>query len=650
MYFSIHDKNIPMPYTFFYSIVCCLLFNCQVFSQGLSSTNKKALHNYQLADNLMQQRKFDDAKQALYAAIEKDPNFVEAYMKLGAIHKLFGDKEKARNAFKKAAELKPNFKPMAGAYYVLADYSFTDGQYEDAKKYYQMVLAVKPDDRFIIDQSEKGSKNCDFAIEAKKHPLDFKPIRMSPVINNFYVQAYPILTADQQTMIYYVIRTGERNAKGDIMISKKENGVWTFPVSISENINTPADEGAPSMSADGRSLVFAACNRPDAIGGCDIYISYKEGDNWSEPINMGREINSNAWDSEPSISADGRTLYFSSERNGGQGKMDIWYSKLIENGSWTKAQNMGPGINTKGDEVAPFIHANGNTLYFSSNNLPGMGGYDIFYVKKEGSGWTEPKNIGYPINTPDNEGTVYITVDGTKGYYYVYDKKIPVNPPSTLFEFDMPKELQEEHKSTYAKGTVYDAVTKKKLSAKIELIDIKTNQVKQHVGADPVTGEYMLILTEGSEYALNASKEGYLFMSRYFDYQNPTVFNPVALDIYLDPIKQGASVVLNNIFFANNSYELEDKSTAELDKIISFLSVNPSIMIELGGHTDDVGSDAANLELSQKRAKSVYDYLVSAGVVPAKLRYKGYGETHPISPNTTEENRAKNRRIEFKVL
>jgi OOP family OmpA-OmpF porin len=639
-----------MIHKFFTVFFCAILCAGTLFSQNLSTTNKKAIQHFQYADNMLQQRKFEDAKEALYQAIDKDPNFVEAYLKLGSIHKIFGEKEKARNAFKKAAELKPNYKPMALIYSTLAEYSFNEGQYEEAKKYFQMVLDVKADEKLLIELANRGKENCEFAIEAKKHPLNFKPVKMSPTINNFYVQAYPILTADQQTMIYYIIRTGERNAKGDIMISKKENGAWTHPVSISDKINTEMDEGAPSMSADGRSLVYAACNRPDAIGGCDIYISYREGDQWSEPINMGREINSTSWDSEPSISADGRTLYFSSERPGGQGRMDIWYSKLVQNGSWSKAQNMGPDINTKGDEVAPFIHANGSTLYYSSNNLPGMGGYDIFSTKKKGNEWTYPKNIGYPINTSDNEGTVFITVDGKKGYYYVYDKKIMQNPPSTLYEFDVPQEIQEEEKSTYAKGTVYDATTKKQLSATVELIDIKTNQVKQKVGSDPVTGEYMLVLTEGSEYALNVSKEGYLFSSSFFDYKTPSVFNPLTLDIYLTPIKAGASVVLNNIFFANNSYELEEKSTSELENIVAFMTVNPTVSIELGGHTDDVGSDAANMELSQKRAKSVYDYLIGAGIAATKLKFKGYGETKPVVPNINEENRAKNRRIEFKVL
>lgn len=621
------------------------------FTQPYSTVNKKALLNYKLADELVRDRKFEAAKEVLYAAIQKDPNFMEAYLKLGAIHKLFNDREKAKNAFKKAAELKPDYKPLAGAYYTVADFSFTEGKYEEAKKYYDMVVRVSPDDKQLQESSLRGSKNCDFAIEAKKHPVKFKPTKMSSVLNNYHVNAYPMLTADQQTMIYYVIRTSERNAKGDIMISKKVNGEWSHPESISEKINTQMDEGAPSMSADGRSLVFAACNRPDAVGGCDIYISYKEGEEWSEPLNMGREINSPSWDSEPSIAADGRTLFFSSERPGGSGKMDIWYSKLVQNGSWSKAMNMGPTINTAGEEVAPFIHANGTTLYFSSNNLPGMGGYDIFYTQREASGkWSEPTNMGYPINTADHEGTVFITVDGKKGYYYTYDKKVPVNPPSVLYEFDVPVELQEKNKSTYAKGTVYDAVTKKKLSAKIELIDLQTNQVKQQVGSDPVTGEYILVLTEGSEYALNVGKENYLFVSRYFDYQIQKEFNPVQLDIYLDPIKTGASVVLNNIFFEQNSVELEAKSIAELDKLISFMQLNFSAVLELGGHTDDVGSDDANIELSRKRAKAVYDYILTGGISNTKLKYKGYGETKPLVPNTNDENRAKNRRIEFKVL
>jgi OOP family OmpA-OmpF porin len=635
---------------FFYLIIFCLLIAGNLFSQTLSSTNKKALQHYHLADGWLQQRKFDEAKRELYSAIDKDPNFYEAYLKLGGIHKIFGDKEKARGAFKRAAELKPNYKPLAGAYYILADYSFGEGQYEDAKKYYKMVLEVKPDEKLLMEQARRGNDNCDFAIEAKKHPIDFKPIKMSPVINNFFVQAYPILTADQQTMIYYVIRTGDRNAQGDIMISKKVNGEWGHPVSISDKINTPMEEGAPSLSADGRTLVFAACNRPDIIGSCDIYISYKEGEEWSEPLNMGRDVNSTAWDSEPSISADGRTLYFCSERPGGLGGYDIWYSRLIQNGTWSKAINLGPDVNTKGNENNPFIHANGSTLYFCSNTLPGMGGYDVFYTKKKDNEWSYPKNLGYPLNTPESDGTLFITVDGKKGYYYIYDKKQMQNPSSFLYEFDIPAELQEEDKSTFAKGTVFDVVTKNKLSAKVELIDLKTNQIKQQVGADPITGEYMLVLTEGSEYSLNVSKEGYLFYSSFFDYKNPTVFNPLALDIGLVPIKAGASVILNNIFFANNSYELEEKSTTELESIVAFMNLNPSVSIELGGHTDDVGSDPANMELSQKRAKAVYDHLISVGVEAKRLRYKGYGETKPVLPNTSEENRAKNRRIEFKVL
>ena len=627
-----------------------ILTGMNVTAQELSSNNKRAILLFHTSDEFIKRRDFEGAKDQLYQAIEKDPGFVEAYLKLGSIHKLFQDNEKAKKCFQKAADLKPNSKELAGAYYTLADIYFNERNYETAKKYFDMTIAVNPDDKDLLEKAKRNGGSCLFAIDAMKHPLDFKPVMMDKTINNFYAQAYPILTADQQTMIYYVIRTGDRNAKGDIMVSKKENGVWSHPVSISDNINSEADEGAPSLSSDGKTLVFAACNRPDAIGGCDIYISYKEGEEWSKPINLGSSVNSSTWDSEPSVTADGKAVYFSSERKGGIGKRDIWFSRMNDKGEWSKAQNLGDVVNTKGDEVSPFIHANGTTLYFSSNYLPGMGGYDIFYTKRKDSIWETPKNIGYPVNTSDHDGTFFITADSKKGYYSVYEKKVMINPPAYIHEFDVPVEIQEKNKSTYAKGTVYDAVTKNKIGAKIELIDLKSNQVIQSLSSDKINGDYLLVLTEGSEYALYISKEGYLFKSIFFDYKTPSVFNPLTLDIYLDPVKQGASVVLNNIFFPTNSYELEGKSKTELDKIILFLKSNPKVSIEFGGHTDDVGSDQANMELSQKRAKAVYDYLVKAGVDAVKLKYKGYGETKPITPNTSDENRAKNRRIEFKIL
>jgi outer membrane protein OmpA-like peptidoglycan-associated protein len=562
-----------------------------------------------------------------------------------------GEEAKARPHFIRAAELKPNNKDYYNIYLIAADYLLNDGNYAEAKKYLQKIIDFNPNNKNVMYRANIMMGNCLFAEEALKHPLEFKPILMSGKINKYFIHAYPVLTADQQTFIFSKRDGPQPTDDEDIVISRKVNGEWSDPVSISGKINSEFNEGACTMSADGKVLVFVSCNRKDGLGACDLYISYKKGDDWSVPVNMGSTVNSGAWDSEPSLSADGRTIYFTSERGGGLGLFDIWFTTMDDNGNWRQAKNLGKPLNTDGKEVSPFIHANGNTLYFSSNKHPGMGGYDIFYSHKLDSvHWSEPVNVGYPINTQMNDASVFISADSRKGFYSVYERKDMRFNKALLYEFEVPKELQEQMLSTYAKGMVYDAETKQKLGAKVELVDLKTQLVVQSTKSDSLNGDYLMVLTEGSEYALYVSKPGYLFKSIFFDYKDRKNFNPLTLDVYLDPIKAGKSVVLNNIFFATGSYALEDKSKTELDKIVSFLNLNSKVNIEFGGHTDDVGSDKDNLELSLKRAKSVYDYILAKGIPAARLKYKGYGETKPVAPNDSDENRQLNRRIEFKIL
>lgn len=623
-------------------------------AQDLSTKDKKATKLFHDAEGFVRQRNFNAAIDLLRQAIDRDPNFVEAYLKLGSLHKATGNEELAKKCYVKAVDLKPNAKELLSAYFLVADFYFKEGNYEKAKSYFEKVLSFNPTDKNMVAVSENQLKKCDFGIEAMKHPLGFKPIKMDTVtINQFFMNGYPVLTADQQNLIYYKRSGPKVSDDEDIVISHRVNGGWSQPASISPKINTDYNEGAATLSGDGKTLVFASCNRQDGIGSCDLYISYKTGEDWSVPVNLGTNVNSNVWDSEPSISADGKTIYFSSERNGGVGfrNKDIWYTTRNDRGEWEQAKNLGKPINTEGNEVSPFIHANGTTLYFSSTFHPGMGGYDVFYTRKTYNGvWGNPVNVGYPINTHIDDATFFITPDFKKGYYSIYEKKPMQFVPSYIYEFDLPEPLKEKNVSTYAKGTVYDAVTKKTISASIDLIDLKTNQRIQSVNSDPVTGQYLIVLTEGSEYALYANKEGYLFKSISFNYTGGSSFNPFTLDIYLDPIKQGSTVVLNNIFFPSNSYQLEEKSKTELEKIVSFLKNNPKINIEFGGHTDDVGSDKDNQVLSEKRAKAVYDHLIANGIPAARLKFKGYGETKPVAPNDGEENRQKNRRIEFKIL
>ncbi len=623
-------------------------------AQSYSTKNKKAIGFYQEAHQLAGQRRFDAAIKSLEQAIDKDPKFAEAHLMLGSIHKLLLNPVKAKDHYLAAAELKPESKEMIPAYLVVGEYFFNEGNYEKSLEYFNRINSLNPNQKAIIAQTNKYISNANFALEAKKKPLEFKPHLMDPYINKHYMQAFPVVTADGKYLIYSM-RAGPRPQDSEeIVICENIDGRWSEPKSISANINTPYNEGACSISGDGRTLVFASCRRPDGTSeSCDLYVSYKEGDQWTKPVNMGTNVNTVSWESEPSISSDGRYVYFTSDRQGGLGKDDIYYTFKNEDGEWQPARNIGAPINTQGREVSPFIHANGQTLFFSSDYHPGFGGFDIFYTQITDSFPEQPKNVGYPINNQINNISLFITADGKKGYYSE-DKREGTAMNYTrafLYEFEIPSQINlVVHNNSYAKGKVFDAVTKKPIAGTVELIELKTNRKVQSVISDSTTGEYILVLNQGKQYGLFASKKGYLYKSLTFNFSDSSKITPAFLDLYLDPIKAGKSTTLNNIFFASNSFELDPLSKTEIDKIINLLKTNPSVKVEFGGHTDNIGSDAENLALSEKRAKSVYDYIINLGIDKARLKYKGFGESQPINNNNTEEARASNRRIEFKVL
>ncbi|MDX5437825.1 MAG: OmpA family protein, partial [Pontibacter sp.] len=437
----------------------------------------------------------------------------------------------------------------------------------------------------------------------------------------------------------------------NIYISQKQGDTWQAPVSISQNINSPANEGAATISGDGKTLVFTSCNRPDTQGDCDLYISFRTGSEWSKPQNMGKVVNSKAWDSQPSLSADGRTLYFTSTRGGGVGKEDIWYTQRSDDGTWARPVNLGKEVNSTGRDMAPSIHMSGSTLYFVSDGHLGMGGLDIFKsTRNEHGKWDTPKNLGYPLNTFADEGSLYITPDNTVGYYSRQVNTDAGVPGIQLFGFDVPAEWRSRETSTYAQGRVFDAESKKPLAAQVQLYDVEADSLVQQVNSDEVSGEYTVVLTQGKQYALYVTAPNYLMNSRSFDYTSSKALTPVALDVYLDPLKSGAAMVLNNIFFDTGKYALENKSKTELNKLIAFMQQNPQVQIEISGHTDDVGSDQANKLLSERRAQSVANYLASSGISKSRIRFVGHGETKPVAPNTSDENRQLNRRIEMRVL
>ena len=634
---------------YFLCMVICSWFLTMEQAYGQYHTqSKKAIKYFEKSTQLLRARNYSEAVECLKLALEKDPNFAEAHLRLGTNYLTIGDMQQARGYLEKAVQLIPDNPKTVGAYYALADMSFREGEYQRTLDYLQKFGSFNPPDR-QRKSGERLYKSASFALEQQKNPLPFSPQPLDDQVNEFDLQYFPVLTADQQTLIFTRREGRDPQFDEDMVFSQRQpDGSWTVPESISDKINSKFNEGTCTISANGRTIIFTSCSGRRSMGSCDLYVSYKFGDEWTEPENMGTAINSRDWESQPSLSADGKTLYFVSDRRGGMGKRDIWVSNWQE-GAWSKARNLGTAINTPEEEVSPFIHVNGQTLFFSSKGYEGMGGYDIYYSELLNGKWSDPKNLGYPINNNDDQVSLFITADGKRGYYS-YEQKDQTNYKSLIYDFEVPEAIRVRYKSNYMAGKILDLETKQPLQARVELFDIQADSLRSVVTSDSISGEYVQILTEGSEYALYVSKPGYLFESLSFDYQESRDREPIHIDVYLKPIKAGLAATLNNIFFDIDQYQLKEKSKTELNKSARFLKENPQVRVEISGHTDNSGSVSHNQKLSLNRARAVYRYLIEAGIDADRLTFKGYGSSVPVAPNDTEANRQLNRRIEFKIL
>lgn len=607
--------------------------------------SRRGKETFDKAQKAWQARQINEALVLFEKVEETDPNNSEVHLRLAQIYELQKKPELAKKHFTKFITIRPSDPQSSSAYQWLGSNLLRTEKYDSARIYFEKALALAPAKSSLARLAQKSIASARFAGNAVQHPVKVQKKSMGDTVNFLNSQFFPVMTADDETLIF----TGlTENKDENIYITHRIPGGWDVPEEISKTINTANNEGTCSISADGRTLVLTACNRPDSYGGCDLYISKKQGNEWSAPQNLGETINSRSWESQPSLSADGRTLYFASDRRGGQGKLDIWYSVLKNKGIWSEPKNLGPGINTPDDDNAPFIHANGRTLFFASNGLPGMGGFDIFLSQKVDTTWSAPRNIGYPINTQTDQVALYISANGKKAYY-TDDNSEKTAGRSLLYTFDLPDTLQNLVTPTrYAKGNVVDKKTQKPLSCSIELYDLKVQQKVAEFSSDAQTGSFLAVLNKGSEYAFYVSKAGYLFKSLTFSVADSV--SSVNLEIPMEAIEKDRAEVLNNIFFNSGEFTLDDKSKVELDRMVDFLKNNKQIGIEISGHTDDVGTDQVNLELSKKRAQSVMDYLQKSGIEASRLTSKGYGETKPVAKNDSEENRQKNRRIEWRVL
>ncbi|WP_342648334.1 OmpA family protein [Mucilaginibacter sp. CSA2-8R] len=624
-------------------IIILLLFAIQAAAQPkrYTTTNETAITYYQKAGGRLDQQDYAGAIQNLESALTTDGQFLEAHLQLGDLLKQQLQYKAAAEHYQRVLNINPEFN--RAVYLKLAESEINLSQYQQAQLHLEKYITyptISPESRFY---ARKLIDDCTFSIAALEHPVPFKPVNLGAEINSAYDEYLPVSTADESTLIF----TRKIGNNEDFYRSTKQDGKWLNAIYLSKLINTAEyNEGAQSISQDGKYLFFTGCNRPDGLGRCDIYVTQRKGADWSKPYNLNTPVNSPGWESQPSISADGRTLYFVSNRKGGYGGYDIWKCKVTDKG-WSQPENLGPNVNTPYDEQSPYIHPDDSTLYFCSNGWPGLGNKDLFVSRLDKSGkWQKPDNMGYPINSNGDENGLSISASGK--YAFFASNTLSGFGGFDIYSFELPEKARP-HLVTYVKGTVTDATTKQPIEAAVEIVDLVTNTPIYQNYSSATQGDFLATLVTGKNYGLTVTKNGYLFSSENFSLTGKNATRLFQIEIPLSAIEVGKTAILKNIFFDTNSYNLKPESRSALQYLINFMAQNPTVSIEISGHTDNAGNDKLNQTLSENRAKTVYQYLVSHGVNATKLQYKGYGKLKTVAPNTTEDNRALNRRTEFKV-
>jgi outer membrane protein OmpA-like peptidoglycan-associated protein len=582
----------------------------------------------------------------------------------------------------KAQKLNPNVDPMLQ--YFLGRLYHLSAQWDKAitayKAYLQPLNMDPSKNREKIADMNRKIQECINGKEFEKNPQRVFIDNVGNTINTADPEYTPIITADESVMMFTSRRStstgGNKDPDGqyfeDLYQSTYANGKWGTPVNLGKPVNSEDHDATAGISPDGQKLYVY---RPTHGG--DLYECELKGDKWTEPDRMNKNINSDGHESSVSLSFDGKKLYFISDKEGGMGNRDIWISSMDAKGKWGPSTNMGNPINTMYGEEVVFVHPDGKTIYFSSQGHNTMGGYDIFKSEFKDGKWSEPENLGWPINGPDDDVFFVISANGKHGYYASSKKdgygekdiyKItflgPEKPLALSNEDNLLAGVAQPVKSvealkkveiptaavTLLKGTVTDKATTLPLGAQIEIVDNSIGQVIATFPANSATGKYLVSLPSGKNYGIAVKKDGYLFHSENFDIPASGGYQEITKDVQLEKIAVGSTIVLRNVFFDYNKSTLKPESSTELDRLVKILQENPSIRIELSGHTDNVGTEEYNQKLSENRAKSCVDYLVSKGIAADRLEYKGYGEMRPIDTNETDAGRANNRRTEFKIL
>lgn len=606
---------------------------------------KKAANLYRQAMEKAEEGDFRAALVPLGQALATDPGFVDAWLSKAGLHGELKEYGEAVKGYEKAFSLDKAYTLEYRLPYAIN--LAGSGDFAGALKAVEEFAAIPGLNESSRRAADFRSRCFRFALENMRSFKDtgyvFSPRNMGDSVNSSFSEYYPSLTIAGDNLIF---TRRVRGVDEDFFSSTRRDSGWSRARLLEGDINSPRNEGAQTVSQDGELLVFTGCDFPDGYGSCDLYYSVRTKQGWSLPRNMGRRVNSEFWESAPALSPDKRELYFASSMPGGFGGIDIWVCRMMDNGQWSDPENLGAGINTSGNESCPFVHADNGTLYFTSNGHPGYGGDDLYVSRRrKDGGWDTPRNLGYPINTIENEGSLVIASDGRTAYYASdrEDSKGGLD----IYTFPMRGEVAPM-RTLWVQGRVYDRKTGAGLPSAVELADLQDGRVSSKVRTDE-QGRYLITLPAGRDYGFHVDRKGYLFHSGNFPLSQGTPDSTYRLDIPLQPIEKDANIVLKNIFFATNSFQLKPESASELDIIVRLMQENPSLRIRIDGHTDNVGRAADNLTLSNNRARSVIDYLTSKGVAKERLTFKGLGSTKPVADNSTEEGRAQNRRTELWV-
>jgi outer membrane protein OmpA-like peptidoglycan-associated protein len=621
--------------------------------------DKKAQKLYEKADKFFKEFYYADAYSTLREVIDLAPDYADAHYLMGVINmkRSVPNLKAAQKSFTRVIEICPEYN--AYIFFYLGDLAYSNGDNTAAadymKKFLKDVDKIKSDKDY--DRAESILKYAGFYAEMTAKPVPFSPVLLKG-IGTPADEYLPIISPDNDLALFTrVIKlppdknqlVQRESMKERFMVSKRTNGAFDQGTEMPYPFNQNDNEGGACLTIDNKKLYYTLCKnaKTGEYYNCDICFSeYKHG-SWDDIQNLGKNVNlADAWDSQPTISADGKTLYFVSDRKGGHGGYDIYKTTMDEKGEWTPAVNLGPPINTAGNEKSPFIHPDNHTLYFASDGHMGMGGYDLFFAKMTEDGkWGKARNLGYPINTVEDEAGFFVSTDGHYGYFA--SNKYQGAGGWDIFTFDLYPEARPE-KVLFVKGELKDEEKKEPVRAKIELKNAKTKKVTE-IPVDTITGEYAAIVLFRNDYIMTVKKEGYGYESKYIAEADSVMKEPLRIDMEIKPIKVGESYKLNDIYFETDLFALKPESKSIIEDFKEFLSDNPKIKVTIQGFTDDVGNDDYNLALSENRAKSVYEFLITLGIDKNRLTYKGYGESMPVAPNTTAEGRAKNRRTVFVI-